>query len=380
MTPLKYSLVVDPFEDTANITIYHGGRSYVADQSHPCYEQIKAGAESGDESVIDLFDMSMAVGKRLSLSERISVASGRIFLDGDEISDGLTRHILRMLSEGVDTADVRPFVALLENILQNPSQNSREQLYQYIDKYDITITQDGYLVLYKYVNRAGNASHGKAYESVHAGPAIVNGEPHKNGCVPQSIGDVVEMARSHVVDNPYEGCSVGLHVGAWTYVNGYGGNVKLEIRVHPRDVVSVPFDASHAKVRVCRYTIVGEVTEPYSVPVLPPESLVVPLGSVDDLFAEGAPEEPENGSESPTAAIATGTGWPGPEVPLPEFSEPTPASGIATAVKHPTRAEFSDMQDRAKRRKRNFVTYATKMGPWHLLDGQDGSDRVHWAK
>jgi len=56
------------------------------------------------------------------------------------------------------------------------------------------------------------------------------------------------------------GCSHGLHVGAIDYVKSYGchGDKVIICKVHPADVVSVPLDSAHQKVRCCGYEVVGE--------------------------------------------------------------------------------------------------------------------------
>ncbi|WNA13761.1 hypothetical protein FIfi106_00140 [Erwinia phage FIfi106] len=54
-------------------------------------------------------------------------------------------------------------------------------------------------------------------------------------------------------------CSQGLHVGAWDYVRSFSGDTTIKVRVHPRDVVSVPTDYNDQKMRSCQYEVVGVV-------------------------------------------------------------------------------------------------------------------------
>jgi hypothetical protein len=148
-------------------------------------------------------------------------------------------------------------------VQSNPNEHSKEQMYEWLDRRDFTITSDGLIVGYKGVAPDGNGG----YLSIHEGQAIVDGETVK-GRIPTNPGSTVEMPRSEVQWDPSVGCHRGLHVGTWDYASSFAQGTVLEVHVNPRDVVSVPTDSDAAKVRCCRYTIVREIAVPYSTPVL----------------------------------------------------------------------------------------------------------------
>ena len=78
------------------------------------------------------------------------------------------------------------------------------------------------------------------------------------------------MPRSEVDPNSDSYCSVGLHVGTWSYAQDYAcasNRVMIKVLVHPRDVVMVPGD-SNEKMRVCRYVILESVEEKEEKPVV----------------------------------------------------------------------------------------------------------------
>ena len=247
---LKYNLI--DVSGQGNITVVVDGEMYVASSDHPNWAGIVQGAQDFDPDVIDLFDTSKAVAQKFeSLSERVSVSSGRIFFDGEEINNALTEQVLSFLAEGVD--DYKPLIRFWEKVATNPQQDSREQLFRFIQQNGITIHEDGDLVLYK-----GVRNDGLQWTSISQGPAVVNGEA-VSGHVPQPIGGVVEMARAKVAFDPSVPCSTGLHAGAWSYANSFGGGNVLTVKINPRDVVSVPKDSNDQKVRVCRYTVIDVV-------------------------------------------------------------------------------------------------------------------------
>lgn len=253
---MQYTLIKTE-EGTSVVTVFVPGRKpEVAESSHPNFDRIVAGALAGDDGVIDLFDIATSAGLRFeALSDRVSHANGRLYLDNEEVDNSLAKQVIRFLDEG---KDFMPLVNFFENVQANPNEHSREQLFSWLDARDFTITDDGYIVGYKGVNVLPDGS----YVSVSKGKAIVDGVVH-NGQIPNPLGATVEMPRSEVHHDPKAGCSTGLHVGSWDYASTFA-QVTLEVEVNPRDVVSVPTESSWAKVRVCRYTVVDVIDAPYT--------------------------------------------------------------------------------------------------------------------
>jgi hypothetical protein len=247
---LDYTLVKDG--DYQNITVYlrpYFDQPYSADSSHPQWNRLLEGVLSDNPTVVDLFDIAKTIA-RMKISERVAVGNGRLYFDGDEVHDALASHIVRLIEEGSDqwVALVRFF----ENLQANPNDNSRQQLYRFLQKHGFTLTPEGCFLGYKSVYDDENGT----YTSTRSGPAIVNGVEHKSGRVAQKIGDVVELPRTEIDDDPNTTCSHGLHVASWEYAKSFNGGTKLIVLVNPRDVVSVPTDSNDGKIRVCRYKIV----------------------------------------------------------------------------------------------------------------------------
>jgi hypothetical protein len=263
--PIQFTLVSSATGEKV-ITVFIPGEPmpFCADSSHPNFERITMAVVAGEQSGLpDLFDTSRAVAERFErLSERVTVAHGRIFFDGDQIDNVLTTQVLRFLNEGVE--NWKPLIAFFEKVQSNPSDESREQLYEWLRRYDFTIAPDGDLVGYKGVKIDDEGN----FVSIHAGPAIVDGEA-VNGNVPNHVGAVVEIARSQVTADSAVGCSSGLHVGTRAYAESWSREVGavMEVRVNPRDVVSVPTHCDAQKVRVCRYKVVAINNAQYAQPV-----------------------------------------------------------------------------------------------------------------
>lgn len=256
---MQYSIVGNDGE--TNITVFHGGKVFVAHSSHPHFNEIREGVLSDDPDVLRLFDLSTTAATKFDrLSERVTVANQRLYFDGVEVDNALANQVVRFINDDVE--DWRPLVSFFDNVMQNPQEHSREQLYEWLTRHQFTITDDGMIVGYKGVAQVDD----ETFQSISSGTAIVNGEV-QTGRISQKIGDIVEMPRDQVAFDPSEGCSTGLHVGNYRYANGFARGALLEVHVNPRDVVSVPTDSNWEKVRVCRYKVVGTLESEYTTPV-----------------------------------------------------------------------------------------------------------------
>jgi len=235
-------------EAGSTITLFEGGQMFIADQSHANYQAIVAAVTAG-EPAGHLFDVAKFVEQKFTkLSDRVSVKGNTVYFDNDPVKSTLTDQILDFLSADLDVA---PLLKFWEKIAANPNEHSREQLFNWLEGSNFTIDTDGDIVAYKGVRGTG------PFTSINHGTAIVNGVVHE-GAIPQDIGDIVEMPRSKVQHDPNTGCSTGLHAGTYGYASGFGYGKVLTVKINPADVVSVPTDCSAAKMRVCRYKVVGE--------------------------------------------------------------------------------------------------------------------------
>ena len=78
------------------------------------------------------------------------------------------------------------------------------------------------------------------------------------------VGDVVVQKRNEVDDIRDNVCSNGLHFCSLSYIPKYHGGTGrvMIVKINPADVVSIPSDYDNAKGRCCKYTVIGEHTDP----------------------------------------------------------------------------------------------------------------------
>ena len=244
---IQYQKVTN--EGRQTIIAFIDGQMKVTDsESNPMFDSLFERLESGDhENIADMFDHEHAINRVFEhLSERVSVANGAVYFDGDPVDNVLSKHILRLIEAGEDTSFLINF---WEKIATNPSENSREHLMDWLRREDFSITADGDIVGYKGLREDGT--------SIHAGPGIVDGV-EQTGHLPNNEGSVIELPRSNVDDDTFADCSYGLHVGTYDYASRFSRGRTVEVLVNPRDVVMVPSRDSD-KMRVCRYKV-GKVS------------------------------------------------------------------------------------------------------------------------
>lgn len=252
---LKYNLVT--IGEEQNLTLFHDGEMYVASEQHPNWKEIKSLLLNDDESVVDLFDVAGSLAKKFHrLTDNVTVVNGAVCFDGDPIHDVLSKKILEHLDNG-DAIDM-PLVHFLEKVMTNPSANSRDQLFLFLENREYDILPDGNILGYKGLYKS-DKNPDKPYMSTHQGHAFVNDEETVFDHIYQNVGDTVTMPRSEVDDNTGVGCSTGLHVSDFSYAKTYG-DVVMAVSVNPRNVVSVPH-REVAKVRCDRYENLGVVTD-----------------------------------------------------------------------------------------------------------------------
>lgn len=288
---INYEITSD--EEHAGATIVINGDTFTVADSHPQWGEISVGLLSkkfkGREKDLRLLVNPglMLNGELSRLSDRLAYRNGKMYVDGDVTDNALTRLIAKMINEAgsVISSDgtepvFMPFIRFAENLFNNPSKDSQEHLFHFINANGINITPDGHFVAYKGVNSDRT--------SKSAGYGIVNGTAYESAQLPNPDGAVVEIPRSMVDANRGVACSVGLHAGDFSYADGFkGGGVLLNVKINPRDVVSVPKDAQDRKIRVCRYTVLG-----------------VNQGKIEKVVFEDQPVEP--GSTSDTKIGAPG--------------------------------------------------------------------------
>lgn len=194
----------------------------------------------------------------------IRVEDGLLTVRGEAMPPELNSRIMEYKSQNI------PFKSLLNfwaNLQLNPSFNSRQQLFKFLENKGHSITEDGCFIGYRGVTEDFKDKHSRTFDN----------RPNQ----------VCSMPRDLVDDNPNNTCSHGLHIGGFEYAKSFGPKLVI-VKVNPRDVVAVPNDYNGQKMRVCRFEVLSEAQAALQ------ETVVNHRGEAISQFADDDSEFPDD--------------------------------------------------------------------------------------
>lgn len=216
-----------------SVVLNFEGKTFNISASDGRYAQVIEAIKAGDyKSIPDIVDIKAQLEK-----EGFTVENGEVYVDGKVVPASIGEKILQFREDGM------PYKYLLkfwDKLKDNPSFNSRQMLYKFLEHNGHPITKNGNFVAYRGVTEDFKDSHTKTFDN--------------------SPGSICEMDRDEVDDNPNNTCSSGLHVAAYDYAKNFSSKM-VEVEVDPRDVVAVPTDYDGTKMRVCRFKVLQECVQ-----------------------------------------------------------------------------------------------------------------------
>lgn len=274
-----------------NVTLNLDGCVYVSPRDYAeSVGAVLAINQGNYQRAADLLNKAKAVVRR-SMGI-FSVEGNVIYHNGFPVHNTAATRIIEFADAGLQ---FMPVVHFLENILQNPSKNSTEAGYKFLELKGLPLTEDGCFLAYKALRRD--------YTSKTAGrePVQVSRDGGKTwefvvGHIPNNVGNILKIERNLVDENREKQCSYGLHVGSlgysgpngWFYNESSGDKIVI-VKVNPRDIVSIPNDATHEKLRVCGYEVLQDFKSAYSVPLVGNEGQTFEASSSDtpEVYCDG---------------------------------------------------------------------------------------------
>jgi hypothetical protein len=137
-----------------------------------------------EAEVLKLFDLAEAV-KKFSCGE-VQIVGNEVHYGGEVIKNSVADRVVRFMALGLPW---KPLAAFLKNLLGNISKRSIDTLYSFLEHESLAITDDGCFLAYKAVRNDWTDKH--------------------SGTFLNTIGNVLEMPRNKVCDDPSQGCSYG---------------------------------------------------------------------------------------------------------------------------------------------------------------------------
>jgi len=225
------------------ITLFINNDMKVIDTDHLNYKKILKNLTSGNFSKVRLLiDIKSEI---IELSNGNFKFKDNTLLFNNKIVNGKIAKVLIELIKNkkrssLDDTKMNSLMNFYQKLSANPSDRSVNELFGFLKNGNIPISDNGNLLVYKKIK--------SNFMDCHTGK------------IDNSIGKEVVMDRADVDDNSNRTCSTGLHVCSYSYLGEFYGDKIVVCEVNPRDVVSIPNDYNYAKMRVCKYKVISDVT------------------------------------------------------------------------------------------------------------------------
>jgi hypothetical protein len=229
-----------------NVTVNFDGQTHIVDRGTALADRL---IKALREQKLDEIPGLVSAAKRIESFSKgnFVVKDGQIMINGVAAPKVLGDKIVKFANEGLP---YQPLVQFAANLQANPSYRAVNELFTFLEKNDHPITETGNFIAYKRVR--------KDFKDIHS------------GTFDNSPGAEPTMPRNQVNEDSAQTCSHGLHVANWTYAHTQfassdpATDIMLEVEVNPSDVVSIPVDYNNAKMRVCKYKVLGVVDKEHS--------------------------------------------------------------------------------------------------------------------
>lgn len=223
---------------TRNITIFANGQPYTIDSSQPNFQAVTEAIKAGDwDLALDLIDIKTAAAKWSD--NEFMISEEEVTYKGERLPPVMEQRIIEFWTEGLPFKPILEFFRRLE---KNPSRNSVQQLYKFLEHGFMPIDDEGYFYGYKAIRHDWKDCYSGTYDN--------------------SVGQKPSVPRNQVDDDPNVGCSYGFHVGSLAYASSFrpsNGRI-VYVRVDPANCVAVPHDCNFQKLRCSEYEVMSEYT------------------------------------------------------------------------------------------------------------------------
>lgn len=256
-----------------SITVhFDDGTHYIWPRGHANFDDVKASLARGDSAdvVRGLMD---TVGKvREAIKSATTATDGSVTVTRDGVMYRGRKLELpiadRIMDHVAENYPVEPVLRFTERLLKNQRREAVESLYDFLAKNNIPITEDGHFIVYKKVR--------SDYKDIHS------------GTFDNSVGAKPRVEAWEVDANRDQTCAKGLHVCARQYLPSFRsydskGDRVVVCKVDPADVVAVPRDYNHSKMRVCAYEVISELSEEQAAEALDKHRVVTTETTVEGV-------------------------------------------------------------------------------------------------
>jgi hypothetical protein len=236
---LEYHITTDAF------TLFGGGISKTINKDNPDYQILVDFYRAGNKKALENYLLALKkVVETPSYKDcGFTIIEDRVQVNGKFLPASLGRKIRQLADAG---ASPERFLNMWKKLDKNPSYQAVQSFYDFDERNHLPITEDGNVV----------------------GLKVVRGDFTDNysGKFDNTPGQTPSIPRNECDDNTNVACSKGFHIGGFEYVLSYADNYcsngkkYIQVEFSPEDVISVPSDSRENKIRVCKYSVIKEIT------------------------------------------------------------------------------------------------------------------------
>lgn len=230
-----------------SLSVVVNGQSFIIQKDTKEFNDALEAIRNEDEET--LLEIKSIVDKIKKYSSgNISIENNKVFFNGNELHGYVVDRLIEFYKNDYPWEALKNFIIKL---YRNPSKVSIDMAYQFLETQRFNILPDGNVIGFKGVNPDGYSITG------NTNVQVLSGKVDSRGRILNEDNAVIEIPRNQVTDDPNIACEQGLHIGSYAFAKSFAerGIVKL-VKFSPEDIVSVPNDSNHEKLRVCKYQVI----------------------------------------------------------------------------------------------------------------------------
>jgi hypothetical protein len=237
-----------PFlKQVGKLVAFIKGKPYTVTSDNEKYSLFEEALNKGvtEDDLLELISNKAKIEKQIKHSGFYFDDNDNLYYNDVKIHEdlGLIVKSFHELYSDFDTEELTSLKLFIDNMIQNPNYEALNDLFSFLQKGKLPITDDGYFLAYKKVR--------SDFKDIHSG--TMDNYP----------GKTVEMNRKDCNLDRTQTCSTGLHFCSESYLSSFGGygSIIVEVKINPKDVTSIPNDYNDAKGRCCKYVVTKQISK-----------------------------------------------------------------------------------------------------------------------
>lgn len=227
-----------------SVIVVLDGVPYVVNSDDFRYWDVMAAIANQDEEELD--DLLSIKGRASNMLSELAEqgieedGNGNFTYLGHPVEMDLSKYLRASLDGGYWNS----VVTFIKRLFDNPSHDTRQRLFCFMQKNQLPIQLDGTFLAFKVVN--------SDYTDKHTG--TVDNSPGK---------EVPRFSWAEVDTNPEITCSRGYHACSKDYLSSFyaPGDRVVSVAIGPEDVGAIPSDYNDSKLRCRGYVVQSDITD-----------------------------------------------------------------------------------------------------------------------